>query len=178
MVDVFHESLLQYLRCLRLRVHIQLVCHKLATTSCYRGHLAMVGHNIYLTTVHSWVTVGGCSMEYKYKPVHQYTTTVGGTRCHLWLKQSQSNLLQGHTKHFSSYLRIEQSSSSWKATGYSKNGYRVTSQTNYGELEISLFLELMSCLALKLCNVTLFIIFDDSYSFNNPQTPAQTGGLQ
>ena len=36
----------------------------------------------------------------------------------------------------------------------------------------------MSCLALKLCNVTLFIIFDDSYSFNNPQTPAQTGGLQ
>ena len=52
-----------------------------------------------------------------------------------WLKQSQSNSLQGHMKCFSSYLGIEQSSSGRKATGHSKNGCQVTSQTNYGELE-------------------------------------------
>ena len=63
-------------------------------------------------TIQSRVTVGGCSTEYKYKPLRQFTTMVGETWCYL-LKQSQSNSLQGHTKRFSSYLGIEQSGSSW-----------------------------------------------------------------
>ena len=63
------------------------------------------------TTVHSRVTVGGCSMEYKYKLLCQFTTTVGGARCWLWLKKSQSNSQQGHTKRFSLYLEIELSGS-------------------------------------------------------------------
>ena len=37
-------------------------------------------------------------MEYKYKLLRDFTTTVVETRCHLWLNQSQSNSLQGHTK--------------------------------------------------------------------------------
>ena len=127
---------------------IKLVCHKLAcitfptessriftTTSRYRGHSAIVQHNTNFATVHSQVTVGGCSVEYEYKLLRQFTTTVGGTRCYLWLKQSQSNSLQGHTKRFCSYLGIEQSGSGWKATGHSKNRYPVTLKTNYGELE-------------------------------------------
>jgi len=82
-------------------------------------------------------------MEYECKILCQFTTTVGGTRCCIWLKQSQSNSLQGHTKHFFSYLKIEPSGSSWKATGYSNNGYLVTLKTNYGELEI--FIKNFSC---------------------------------
>ena len=36
----------------------------------------------------------GFLVEYEYKLLlHQFTTTVGGTRCYLWLKQSQSNSL-------------------------------------------------------------------------------------
>jgi len=69
--------------------------------------------------------------------LHQFTTTVGGTRCYLWLKQSQSNSLW-----FCSYLETEQSYSSWKATGYSKNRYPVTLQTNYGKLEKTTFFKL------------------------------------
>ena len=46
------------------------------------------------------VTVGSCSMEYEYKLLRQFTTTVGGTRCSFRLKQSQSNSVQGNTKHF------------------------------------------------------------------------------
>ena len=78
---------------------------------------------------------GGCLMEYKYKLLCQFSTTVGGTRCYLWLKQSHSNSLQGHTKHFYSYVGIEQNGSGWKAPGYSKNGYLVTLKKNNGELE-------------------------------------------
>ena len=101
---------------------IILVCHKLACikfptkklrnfyNNQYRGHSAIVQHNINLATVHNRVTVGSCSVKYKYKP-RQFTTKVGGTRCYLLLKQSQSNSLQGHTKQFCSYLGIEQSGS-------------------------------------------------------------------
>ena len=35
-------------------------------------------HNTNLATVHRWVTVGSWSMEYEYKLLHQFTTTVGG----------------------------------------------------------------------------------------------------
>lgn len=52
--------------------------------------------------------------------ITKFGMTVGGTRCCLWLKHSQSNSPQGHTKRFSLYLRIEQSGSGWKATGCPK----------------------------------------------------------
>ena len=70
------------------------------TTSHYRGYLAIVGHDTNLTTVHSHVTVGGCLMEYEYKLLRQFTTTVGGTRCYLSLKKNHINSLQGCTKRF------------------------------------------------------------------------------
>ena len=85
-------------------------------------------------------------MEYEYRLLCQFTT-VGATRCCLWLKQSKSNSLQGHMKHFSSYLGIEPSSSGWKAPGYSKNEYLVTLKTNYGKLK---FLKTL-CVALQRC---------------------------
>ena len=37
------------------------------TTSCYRGHSAILQCNTTFATVHSQVTVGGCSVEYEYK---------------------------------------------------------------------------------------------------------------
>ena len=98
-------------------------------------HSATVQHNTNFATVRSQVTLGGCSVDYEYKLLRQFTTTVGGTSCYLWLEQSQSNSLQGHTKRFCSYLGTELSGSGWKATEYSKNRYRETSKTNYGELE-------------------------------------------
>jgi len=60
---------------------------------------------------------------------------VGGNRCYLWLKQGQSNSLQGHMKWSCSYLKTELSGSGWKATGYSRNRYQLTLWTNYGKLE-------------------------------------------
>ena len=119
------------------------------TTSRYRGHSAILQHNTNFASVHSQVTVDSCSVEYEYKPLRQFTTMVGGTRCYLWLKQSQSNSLRGHTKHFCSYLGTDQSGSGWKATGYSKNEYPVTSQTNCGRLEN--FLSRTICVALQQC---------------------------
>jgi len=50
-------------------------------TNHYRGHSAIVWHNTNLATVHSRVTVDGCSMEYDHKLLRQFTTTLGGTRC-------------------------------------------------------------------------------------------------
>ena len=57
---------------------------------------AVVSHTTNFATVHSRVTVGSCSAEYEYKLLCQFTTTVGGTRYYLSLKQSQTNSLQGH----------------------------------------------------------------------------------
>ena len=124
-----------------------LVCHKLGyitfptekgpdfyNNQSLRGYLALVRHNTNFATVHSRVTVGGCLVEYKYKLLGQFTKTVGGTRCYLRFKESQSNSMQGQTKHFCSYIETEQSGSGWKATGYSRNGYKLTSQTNHGKL--------------------------------------------
>ena len=48
----------------------------LTTTSCYRGHSAIVQHNTNFATVHSRVTVGGCSVEYEYKLSHQFAHVV------------------------------------------------------------------------------------------------------
>ena len=56
----------------------------------------------------------------------QFTTT--GTRCYLWLKQSQSNSLQGHKKHFYLYLGVEQSGRGWKDT-WKTGTQELTSQT-------------------------------------------------
>ena len=50
------------------------------TTSRYRRNLAIVWHNTNFATAHSRVTVGSCSVEYKYKLLHQFTTMVGGIR--------------------------------------------------------------------------------------------------
>ena len=58
--------------------------------SLYRVLLVIVQHNTNFATVLSQVTVANCSAEYEYKLLHQFTTTVGGTRCCLWLEQSQS----------------------------------------------------------------------------------------
>ena len=63
-------------------------------------HSATVQYDTNFATVRSQVTLGGCSVDYEYKLLRQFTTTVGGTSCYLWLKQSQSNSLQGHTKRF------------------------------------------------------------------------------
>ena len=89
----------------------------------------LVWHSTNLATVYSWVTVGNCLMEYEYKLLRQFTMTVGRTGCYLWFKQSHSNSLHGHTKHFYSYLRIELSGSSWKAPGYFNNGKLKNSKT-------------------------------------------------
>ena len=43
--------------------------------------LSIVQHNTNFATVHSQVTVSGCSVEYEYKLLCQFTTTVGGSRC-------------------------------------------------------------------------------------------------
>ena len=43
-----------------------------------------VQHNTNFATVHSQVTVHGCSMEYEYKLLRQFSTTVGGTRWDTW----------------------------------------------------------------------------------------------
>ena len=99
------------------------------TTSRYRGHSAIVQHNSNLATVHSWVTVGGCSVEYNYKLVCQFTATVGGTRCYLWLNRARAT----HCRATQSILLI-----SWSRTerqwlkGYWILRYQLTSQTNYG----------------------------------------------
>ena len=53
------------------------------TTSRYRGHSALVRHNTNFATVHSRVTVGSCSVEYEYKLLRQFTTTVEEARCYL-----------------------------------------------------------------------------------------------
>ena len=57
--------------------------HRIFTTSRYRGHSAIVQHNTNVATAHSQVTVGSCSVEYEYKLLRQFTTTVGGSRCYL-----------------------------------------------------------------------------------------------
>ena len=49
------------------------------TISHYRGHLAIVQHNTNFATVHSQVTVGGCSVKYECKLLRQCTTMVGAT---------------------------------------------------------------------------------------------------
>ena len=126
----------------------KLICHRLACITFPTKKLldfynhqsqqmasAIVQHKTNFATVHSQVTLGGCSVENEYKLLCQFTTTLGGTSCYLWLTQSQRNSLQGHMKHFCSYLGIEQNGSGWKATGYSKNGYPVTSKTHYGKLK-------------------------------------------
>ena len=58
------------------------------TTSCYRGHSAIVQHNANFATVHSPVTVGDCSVEYEYKLLCQFTTMVVRTRWYLWLNMT------------------------------------------------------------------------------------------
>ena len=74
-----------------------------------QSHSATVQHNTNFATVHMQSSdtrqlLGGLRVQI----LRQFTTTVGGTSCYLWFKQSQSNLLQGHRKRFCSYLGTEQ----------------------------------------------------------------------
>ena len=137
------------------RYMFALVSHKLTCIAfltkklpyVYNNQSLLVRHHTnHLAIVHSRVTVDGCSIEYKYKLLRQFTMTVEGTRCYLCLQKSQNNLLQSHTKCFCSYLGIEQSGNSWKATGYSQNGHPATLQTNYGKLK-----KKPLCVALQRC---------------------------
>ena len=118
---------------------MKLVCDKLAciqiryqiltTTSHYRGHLTIFQHNTNFATIHSGVTVGSSSVC-KYKLLHHFAMMVEGTRCYLWLKQS--NLLHGHTNHFRMHLRQEQSGSGWNPASYLQNRYKyITLQTKW-----------------------------------------------
>ena len=49
---------------------------RFTTTSHYRGHSATVQHNTNFATVHSRVTVGGCSVECEYKHLGQFACIV------------------------------------------------------------------------------------------------------
>ena len=92
---------------------IKLVCQKLAcitfptksyslftTTSHYRGHSAIVQHNTNLATVHSRVTVGGCSVEYEYKLLRQFARVVAHRMLYTSVLSIFTTSLQGHTKRF------------------------------------------------------------------------------
>ena len=67
------------------------------TTSRYRGHSTIVRHNTNLATVY---TVGGWSVEYEYKLLHQFTVTVGGTRCQQSHRAEPEQLTAGPHKVF------------------------------------------------------------------------------
>ena len=55
---------------------------RFSTTSHYRGHSAIVWHNINFTTVHSRVTVGSCLVECEYK-LHVSSLTLLHTECRI-----------------------------------------------------------------------------------------------
>ena len=69
------------------------------TTSHYRGHSAIVRHNTNFATVHSRVTVGGCSMKYEYKFLRQFTH-VARRMPYTSVLSVCTTSLQGHTKSF------------------------------------------------------------------------------
>ena len=102
--------------------------------SCYSEHLAVVMYNSTYAIVFSWVRKSGCSWSMNTNFCISLPRWVI-TTFYFWLKQNPSNLLQGHMKHFCLYLRHEQSTSGWKAAGYSQNRYPVTLQTNWDKLE-------------------------------------------
>ena len=92
---------------------IKLVCHKLGCmkfptnmlpdftiTSHYRGHLALVRHNTNFATVHSWVTVSGCLVEYEYKLLRQLACFIVHRMLYTSVFSICMTLVQGHTKHF------------------------------------------------------------------------------
>ena len=92
---------------------LNLVCHKIGCITfpteklpdfCnnqslpYRGHLALVQHNTNFTTVHSPVTVGGCSVKYKYKLLCQFACFVVHRMLYTSVFSICTTLVQGHTK--------------------------------------------------------------------------------
>ena len=91
---------------------------------------------------HSRVTVGGWSMEYEHKLLCQFTTTVGGTRCYLWL--SLNRVRATHRRATQSvFLGIQPSGSSWKAPGYSKKTVHSTFKNKLQWTGKNFFLKLL-----------------------------------
>ena len=76
--------------------------------SYYSEHSAVVMHNSTFAMVYGRMR---CSGSYKYKFQCDFATMVVETTCYFWLKQSQINLLQGHTKCFCLHLEQEQRTS-------------------------------------------------------------------
>ena len=64
----------------------------------YRGHSAIVRHNTNFTTVHTQVTIGGCSVEYMNKLLCQFTSVVEHRMLYTSVLSICMTLLQGHTK--------------------------------------------------------------------------------
>ena len=54
------------------------------TTNHYKVHLAIVRHNTNFATVHSGVTVGGCSVEYEYKLLQHGSSSIVRIEALLW----------------------------------------------------------------------------------------------
>ena len=67
------------------------------TTSHYRGHSAIVQHNTNVATVHSRVTVGGCSVEYEYKLLRQFARVVAHRMPYTSILSICTTSLQGRT---------------------------------------------------------------------------------
>ena len=71
------------------------------TTSRYRRHSAVVWYNSKFATVHSRVTVGGCSMDFEYNFLCQFARAVAHTMLYISVLDSICTAsLQGHTKRF------------------------------------------------------------------------------
>ena len=60
----------------------------------------IVQHNSKFTTVHSWVTVGGCSMEFEYNFLRQFACAVACRMPYTNIISIYTTSLQGHTKSF------------------------------------------------------------------------------
>ena len=55
---------------------------------------------VFSATVHSRVTVRGCSVEYEYKFLHQFARVVAHRMPYTSVLSIYTTLLQGHTKRF------------------------------------------------------------------------------
>ena len=70
------------------------------TTSHYGRHSVIVRHNSKFATVHTWVTVGGCSMEFEYNFLRQFVHAVARRMPYTSVLSICMTLLQGHVKNF------------------------------------------------------------------------------
>ena len=70
------------------------------TTSRYERHLVIVRHNSKFATVHSRVTVSGCSIEFEYNFLRQFSHAVACRMPYISILSICMTSLQGHTKSF------------------------------------------------------------------------------